>query len=1424
MSAFVKTKLKNAREAIGKKNYEVARDAARGVLEYEPENYHAYVFIGLACLELGEIENSEQAYRKAIELNSEQVLAWQGITKLYERTEKWGPYGDALQHVTKLFLKAHDAVKCAEALQRFVEIRRSHGTSSQLCDALHLWLPTSEYYPLLSTLPPPDATNPNATTTFTAQSAMQNSLPVLEEIVAVLETDEQATLKSEFDKRRTRLGAAGPEQIRKDVGREVWSSSKLPSLYNEIMNHQYAPDELRRSTESKLLRYKQQLLYALPITNEFAVQKADLAAELQDLVNGMILLDIPDELAWLIYIEGTDAPTIEEYDLAVFRKYIKLFPNAPLRDMFYAYLGYSDLPISEDEESVDGREPPAADEDYAESILAVFQKLPNSIVAHRIAAVVYEHDSDFENALKVAESGLELSQRHERNTSTKLHSVKKAFNVTLATSLVHLFPPKHHPRALRVLDEILTEDPDNVPGLMGRAYTLQYANKWSEAKLLFDRVAELLPDDLYDGIRAQEESAWCSAQSHDPDSAAKSLKSILNGLESLESRETDQARCWWRLGQCYWKVGESSREEAYRHFITALKRSATFAPAFTSLGIYYVEFASPPDPKRANKCFQRAFELDPREGDAARRLAEGFAEEREWDLVEVVAQRTIDGEGGMNAGLESAAATARYLPINAWAWKALGVVEMHYPAAIQAFQIALRTDTEDQLSWLRLGEAYSKAGRFEAAIKALRRAQELNPKDWIASYFLGDVERQTGQFQTAIDIFTAVLSKHSQETKVMLSLAQTHFDLGRSEFVSFFTARAESSFLASIKTVLRLMDTSSGYRRLAWKVAADALYHLSQLSTFHDTTDVMTTMDQLSPMLSKQTGDRLKDLIPLPDQIDQTSDFVLSSSLLDFAILAYDCKVSLGALDDRSSGSGSYDLGVALSAYARRVTEENKRDLAQQHSATYLKEALGFDPINDTYWSTLGTALFASQPKIAQHAYIKALEIDSRNAATWTDLGLFYLFHGDLQLATEAFYKAQILDPDYALAWVGRGLVAASEGHDAESKAFFEHSTGLPIPIPDADVAFATRLFAHLRSIRGHTSLDAIHPAFFVLDRYCKQRSQDAYAWHLFGLICESVGHVELGIAAIERAIAILEAAYEESENPIIERRFTIAHVNAGRLRLSAEDFEGALSSLQVALGLLPEDTTDQDTLSFLSQAQLCSGLAHFKLDQLEEALQFSESAMESSANDVVLRSHAVVVLAQTLWAIGTDEGKESAKSQLLQSIETDPENLLAINALAGMGILTDDDSLVDAALAEILSLSIPERQERDPEGDVTYLLIQHHLSQGDIAQAISVAQKAIVAHPSHPKHKQQLAALALQSGKADVAQAVLSSLSAEEDLTQSREVAALQALVELQGPQGRQQVAMRLARRAVMLAPWKEFDWRALACVRTQNPAGHTE
>jgi superkiller protein 3 len=84
------------------------------------------------------------------------------------------------------------------------------------------------------TLPPPNPTDPLSTTTSAIQEAVHNSLPVLEEIIALTEEDEDEAVKKEIDKRRLRIGGPGPEEVRKEVGREVWGISKVMSSNQSV--------------------------------------------------------------------------------------------------------------------------------------------------------------------------------------------------------------------------------------------------------------------------------------------------------------------------------------------------------------------------------------------------------------------------------------------------------------------------------------------------------------------------------------------------------------------------------------------------------------------------------------------------------------------------------------------------------------------------------------------------------------------------------------------------------------------------------------------------------------------------------------------------------------------------------------------------------------------------------------------------------------------------------------------------------------------------------------------------------------------------------------------------------------------------------------------------------------------------------------
>lgn len=80
--------------------------------------------------------------------------------------------------------------------------------------------------------------------------------------------------------------------------------------------------------------------------------------------------------------------------------------------------------------------------------------------------------------------------------------------------------------------------------------------------------------------------------------------------------------------------------------------------------MFYADVAN--DTNRAYRCFQKAFELDAGEAEAAERLAQDFAESRQWDLVEVIARRVLQAS-------RKRVSTRREV---SWPHRALGVAEL----------------------------------------------------------------------------------------------------------------------------------------------------------------------------------------------------------------------------------------------------------------------------------------------------------------------------------------------------------------------------------------------------------------------------------------------------------------------------------------------------------------------------------------------------------------------------------------------------------------------------------------------------------------------------------------------------------------------------------------------------------------------------
>lgn len=1160
-SAFTKSKLKASRDAIQKKEWQDAVDAANDVLEHESDNYNAIVFSALALLNLDRFQESEAAYQKAVHLQPNQLLAYQGLNKFYTQRKQYQQLAHILLQEADVHLQADDAVKCAECIQRLIQLQREEGGKRLTAQALSYLLPSSKYYPLLATLPQPEPTGTRSTTFDVEMAIHMHPLKLVSEIATLHEELEQKDIDQEVERQRMRLGGAGKSKdtLRNEAGITIWQQSPLPSLYESIMNHRDASDEERRDAEGKLLRYLHRLLLALPAEPSASHLSAPrgTAAEAEqplepkhstqtntrtqtrdriiEMARGMVIVGVPDELAWAIHLEWHNVTRLTQYSHQTLRQFVSLFPRSgraySCRALLLAL--HDQQYLVELQEEKKARDVDHGDDDLEPIDLAVrgLQEAPDSSLAQCIAARLYLLERDF---LSSYETALAATSRVEAIQSTTgvtlsgpLRDLKSIQGISLAKSGAGTTQTRS--KAIRLLDAALESQADNdvvdIEAVMARAGLDTESDRWSEANQLYHSVlphssSQSADDALLSlhkdpAVEARAELAWCTVMLGKYAEGAEELRHVSETLDADATKDEsqqmfqdeDRARTWWRLGECTIRQVQANEPEvqvdaAFTCYITALKRYPSFAPAFTSLGTYYESYAPTSDLARSSKCFQKAFELDSRQFHAAYKLADHYATQREWDLVSLIAKRVIEGEGGsqaLNPDAGTLAAQQRYKPQNAWAWKAIGSVRLEKgdaEAAITPLQIALRSTPDDAVVWQRLGEAYSKTARFTAALKAFAQAQSLDSDNWQTVYFTAEVRRNLGQHEEAIGLLQGILAKYPDALiGVQVALGETYLQKSQQEFHTGYVVRAEQSIRMALHHALEVIQQDSQLRS-SWKIITDALFALGRFGSLSSAEEIHD--ENLFPLVEFVDGvyPSIDSDLPAVDVVTRSSvaeQFAASQekpmrhALAALALCVYLSKlrVILCASDSHAVPSAWADLAVSLSRYAdlcklagdSAMDGEGASSLTKQ-AISCIKAALNHEPANASFWMVLGNLTFTSSVHISQHAYVRAIESNAssnvQDATPWANLGVLYLHHGDVELANDAFTQARTIDPDHAAAWTGQALLSVRQGRETEAIATFETAMDLSQgSLLEADYGYAQGVFSRPSSSSKLQSADA---------------------------------------------------------------------------------------------------------------------------------------------------------------------------------------------------------------------------------------------------------------------------------------------------------------------------------------------------------------
>lgn len=1447
--------VKAAVEAIKKQQWDDAIEGAKNIIDKDSKSYQGHILLAFALDKKGRLEEAENTYLAATRLKPEEKEAWQGLVRLYpnlDTTKKFKQHQHAVLKLAEIFRDANDLQKCYETVDSFITYARTKAESYQYVDALDLILPESPIYEAI------EGRFGHVWRTYETQAQL-------------VEQNEKKRINTLIGERRTRIGARINE-VTLEVKREVYRQSRLSYTYAQLINWTN-DDEVRRMYEEKLIQYCHDRLMAWPPGDE---KERELANVLK-LANDMVIIKHPYKLAWDIAINWQDHKEIKEWDVTVLRQYCTFFPDSDLNRVVMGFLTSSVSPFPQEKQeqtaedvaakSEGSTEESEDDEDggaatiYApiteeDRLLMMTEGISGaeSLLAFRLMGEYYQYLEEWESNVELMRKALTFLKEERTKTGLDFRFTEDAFSVYLGTALVFYQTPRNHQEAKTLFDAVLAHDPTSTPAMIGVGLIYEEEEEYDEAIDFLERALKRDPDN----IRVRTEAAWVKALKGDFDMARAELDACIPILSRKGQSKELLSQTQYRLGYCIWNIDTSKaarkdRSGAYAMFLESLKNNLNFAPAYTILGIYYADYAK--DKKRARRCFQKAVELSPSEVESAERLARSFADDGDWDRVELVAQRVVDSgkvkppPGSKRKGIS-------------WPFAALGVAELNkqeFHKAIVSFQSALRISPNDYHSWVGLGEAYHSSGRYIAATKAILNAQNLEESSeanltgetWFTKFILADIKRELGDFDESIELYQHVIQERPDEEGVATALMQTLVDNAFDSLNKGFFGKAAGLAAETLTFATKAPDAIKETFNY-WKAIGDACSLFSnvqgRISEFPADTvrSLLGTDDDFPAYQILKDIDNVGTGIVSTDGIfpkDETVGVDLTKAL-QATILAHKRSIHIASSDIHAQSVAYYNLGWAeyrahacLPPDIRKNSHKKPTNYIKAAMACF-KRAIELEAGNSEFWNALGVVTSEVNPAVAQHAFCRSLFLNERGAHVWANLATLALAQGDLALANEAFTRSQSTDPDYSLAWLGQGVVALLTGNEKDARGLFTHA--MEISGDSSRIIsqrYAVSMFDYILSSSSSESLPIttlIQPIFALSQLQSlhsssasSSSSSDLAYTHLLALFLERTNELSRAISILDSLSTTLEQEYESTESPLALKHFAIVKSDLARCQLSAHLFSEAIDSADLALQLSSDDSADELTAEERRKLRLSAhvtlGLAKYYSHNIPAAVAaFDQALSESETNPDV-----ACLLAQILWATGSEESRERGRDLLFSVIAEASEgegegeqHVQSVLLLGVIALLDNDSESMDAVVSELQSL------RSNDEG----ISPEQHAQLGEVLRAILTALGSgqeqpmvdVMLHPFLPHGWSRVAQLA----------ASLGDNGGEEEAKEITEAASEMALrVARKGVPPRGNLSPEDLARAYagtgrpadaqvgcMVAPWEKRGWESLGDVVAVN------
>ncbi|KAJ3404912.1 Superkiller protein 3 [Chytriomyces hyalinus] len=1307
-----KQRLKQAKEQLDSKQYKAAVELCAGVFDSDGAvsaglRYNALLMGGLATKTGGDSKNARVYYERAARLMPDMVQAYNALAALAESENDTDALVEALKSLTYVLKSATpiDAKKCVAAFQKLAllletEVEDYGAASEVLADLLTL-----------------TDSNPDCKQEVALESSTNGLDPIvliLSRIIKLIEMEEAEFMEREVELRRRRLGAADLATTKRNVEAELVSKSKVHLYYERLLSIQDDASEDTQLTKGKLALFLlKKLRHTLP------EEKGPILHRIRDLVSDFLEKSSQiesgfsaDSVILIEHVINTQDCDIDSYPLDMIRTAYVRFQNTAIGLACAGYLNWKEP--TDEGDSI---------EDATDKILTSIEIDATSIFANHTLAKLYFELQDYESSAVVSKRALELVRAWNLESGENLKTTVLSLEMILAEAYCAI-GPKYHQNAVKLFSSVLDSDPSSIRAHRGISQSYFDVQNYSASlKHLSLIVADLDPtNDM-----ALSDIAWNHFHTHQYDEALAWIKKAVGFC--------DCALHNYRHGKILWAFGGDSRSAAYSYFLKAAKQDPSTRGVFTAIGMFCLEVDE--NSPRAMKCFQKALQVDAADEEAAVHLSQLYLEEQpdqddEQKLKNVETAKIVLTE------------FIAVVPRSATAWRYLGFIALRqneFTEAITSFQTSLRLDTKSITSWEGLGEAYSEEGKYMASLKAFARAYELDPTSIYSLYQSAHVNMKLGLYKEAIADFERVLDSVVQTDSTvendhdldvipcLESLAECNLLSARDAYYSQGSyGRCIQHLNSALDACCQILEKSKKAGVVAvqgvYKTLGDVCVSVHTFRSRH----VGTLLD----VALIERGLEIFGVKSAKGENQNSYMLALSLAVESFRTAIAACQAAVNMQPELKSLIPLHLHDMALAQYYRHELSLHQQEGGGSEGADrYLKQALmcmwkalHADPTNEHLWNSLGIMALRGNSKIAQHAFIKALELNERAVEPWTNLGYFYYFNHDMDLAKQCFGRAQLLDPESSLCWYGQGLINESRvlSDISTGPDLFDHANNLAQG-QNAEVGFSYALSEYQRNASALFSSDveesdALASPVFSMLKFCEIWDNDAKGWNLLGLLRERQGMYDEAASAFKKAVEL-----DDSADYL---------VNYARCLCSAGAYNDAIDTYNLLFS-----QSEGDVLS-----RVGFGLALFFERRLEESLGAFQSALdllgELGDSQILLQNKVGLMLSQVLYALGTDAHISLARDQLLECIGRPNGFPQALISLLALGIVCQNDVLASSAAAELM------KEKPDAlvglEFDKNIILSRFFLLQGNVKLSRGFLARSVHQSPWKSVHWQSLA------------------------------------------------------------------------------------